>query len=171
MRSFGFQSTSPVWGMTIKEMERVSTTAISIHIPRVGDDEIRTSPRAGDGISIHIPRVGDDLPKLSKPWLRWIFQSTSPVWGMTRWMKPRTKPATFQSTSPVWGMTIPQIDRDASLIISIHIPRVGDDVAERAISSGRRLFQSTSPVWGMTCGGGGRSLDTRDFNPHPPCGG
>ena len=90
-------------------------------------------------------------------------------------------------------MTVPQIDRDARLVISIHIPRAGDDPA--GVISGRvaNAFQSTSPVRGMTvriaretaavgisihipragddlllfCG-----LDKRgNFNPHPPCGG
>ena len=34
--------------------------AISIHIPRVGDDAKSTNKRGQTVISIHIPRVGDD---------------------------------------------------------------------------------------------------------------
>ena len=57
-------------------------------------------------ISIHIPRVGDDGV------------------GGNR----NVAGTLFQSTSPVWGMTTPQEERDAFDAISIHIPRVGDDV-------------------------------------------
>ena len=35
----GFQSTSPVWGMTEISSAYSATQAISIHIPRVGDDD------------------------------------------------------------------------------------------------------------------------------------
>ena len=34
---------------------------ISIHIPRVGDDQILAFTGLVDAISIHIPRVGDDV--------------------------------------------------------------------------------------------------------------
>ena len=34
-----FQSTSPVWGMTLPVVSRGGSLAISIHIPRVGDDD------------------------------------------------------------------------------------------------------------------------------------
>ena len=56
-------------------------------------------------ISIHIPRVGDDQKQAAS----------------------LTVPKVFQSTSPVWGMTLPVVSRGGSLAISIHIPRVGDD--------------------------------------------
>ena len=79
----------------------------------------------------------------------------------------------FQSTSPVWGMTAVDADGTEIYEISIHIPRVGDDLRARAKSFGRvaisihiprvgddtewllkrlklETFQSTSPVWGMT---------------------
>ena len=147
-------------------------------------------------ISIHIPRVGDDVitPRLTpsfKP-----FQSTSPVWGMTRRSPPSSPPSaisihiprvgddereriaaknmrSFQSTSPVWGMTATATKTTAAFLISIHIPRVGDD-ADRSAYRTRisqisihiprvgddyptapaallpASFQSTSPVWGMT---------------------
>ena len=57
----------------------------------------------------------------------------------------------FQSTSPVWGMTsiVDYCSRECA--VSIHIPRVGDDAAYRNWLGVRDGFQSTSPVWGMTC--------------------
>ena len=56
-------------------------------------------------ISIHIPRVGDDI----------------------RQTRANHKAKEFQSTSPVWGMTREDWDEGTPYIISIHIPRVGDD--------------------------------------------
>ena len=58
---FQFQSTSPVWGMTINKEDAHDAGSISIHIPRVGDDD----------------KVSVRFTKHRK------FQSTSPVWGMT----------------------------------------------------------------------------------------
>ena len=56
----------------------------------------------------------------------------------------------FQSTSPVWGMTNRHGVRRAGDLISIHIPRVGDDEIPESLVSFGKQFQSTSPVWGMT---------------------
>ena len=81
------------------------------------------------------------------------FQSTSPVWGMTGYtVLISGNPGEFQSTSPVWGMTRPQSRDFACFVISIHIPRVGDDTDGTTSYTGIVPFQSTSPVWGMTRG-------------------
>ena len=55
-----FQSTSPMWGMTIALFCVQPFTSISIHIPHVGDDPSRALGGRGGKISIHIPHVGDD---------------------------------------------------------------------------------------------------------------
>ena len=68
-------------------------------------DELRD--RRVSRISIHIPRVGDDGGWTQKTWREIIFQSTSPVWGMTE----------------------DKAEFERMRIISIHIPRVGDDIA------------------------------------------
>ena len=81
-----FQSTSPVWGMTLCCRPRRSATGISIHIPRVGDDQRIVSPLPPYLISIHIPRVGDDRIRAGEELTAAEFQSTSPVWGMTQHM-------------------------------------------------------------------------------------
>ena len=101
-----FQSTLPVWGVTWHGMQLRYTGYISIHTPRVGSDQhlflykihayisIHT-PRVGsderketalkkDGISIHTPRVGSDLDWLVGTGINEKFQSTLPVWGVTR---------------------------------------------------------------------------------------
>ena len=47
--------------MTICVMLTADEQRISIHIPRVGDDnEVADALQAAFAISIHIPRVGDD---------------------------------------------------------------------------------------------------------------
>ena len=56
-----FQSTSPVWGMTTTGAVSSRSKTISIHIPRVGDDQKQAA-----SLTVHV-----------------VFQSTSPVWGMT----------------------------------------------------------------------------------------
>ena len=101
-----FQSTSPVWGMTILRERLFENIQISIHIPRVGDDPVMAVRfRPACIISIHIPRVGDDRCRLM---ITAVIDS-------------------FQSTSPVWGMTIIRRWMSTTGFISIHIPRVGDD--------------------------------------------
>ena len=60
------------------------------------------------GLGMHFnphTRVGDDLVVLIFAQTQRIFQSASPVWGMT-------------------GVAFPAL---GLVIISIHIPRVGDD--------------------------------------------
>ena len=133
----------------------------------------REKNASGEWISIHIPRVGDDVGNAAMPVMSALFQSTSPAWGMTSWTKnsglrktfQSTSPAwgmtkfaafcantsTFQSTSPAWGMTWVTKNIDDAFSISIHIPRVGDDVwfCRRVFLT---QFQSTSPAWGMTSG-------------------
>ena len=122
---------------------------VLIHIPRVGDDAYEgTSLSARAAVSIHIPRVGDD-----------IFSASAAAAG-----------SMFQSTSPVWGMTQIQFDGDEETGVSIHIPRVGDDHDAGCGDGQHDGFQSTSPVWGMTL----RKLRILavqlSFNPHPRVG-
>ena len=100
-------------------------------------------------ISIHIPRVGDDPEAVWTDNVGKLFQSTSPVWGMTADEDEKGNvDYTFQSTSPVWGMTIPAEVFDVT-----------------------QVFQSTSPVWGMTHPSSNHNKGSIYFNPHPPCGG
>jgi len=56
-------------------------------------------------ISIHIPRAGDDVCHIIMEASCVIFQSTSPVRGMTVGKDDGLLILVFQSTSPVRGMT------------------------------------------------------------------
>ena len=100
----------------------------------------------------------------------------------------------FQSTSPVWGTTDGLSILLGNGIISIHVPRVGDDKEPRKRVDIHLLFQSTSPLWGTTfliCAmlqwvqgisihvprvgddlwNGLLPWKRPHFNPRPPCGG
>ena len=59
--------------------------------------------------------------------IKLLFQSTLPVWGATIFAILFLPLPSFQSTLPVWGATKEYIDREATLNISIHAPRVGSD--------------------------------------------
>ena len=55
-----FQSTSPVWRTTKIKKPKGTIKYISIHVPRVEDDETRSAKENAYRISIHVPRVEDD---------------------------------------------------------------------------------------------------------------
>ena len=99
----------------------------------------------------------------------------------------------FQSTSPVWRTTMNREESRRAAMISIHVPRVEDDVdnpprrdprchfnprppcggrpsSQRSFLT-RCRFQSTSPVWRTTADSARRISAADDFNPRPPCGG
>ena len=125
-------------------------------------------------ISIHVPRVGDD--RLGRSWSIGcsLFLSTSPVWGTTQARPPDgAQIKAFLSTSPVWGTTVFVVKKSVERrnfyprppcggrrplclelqrrqVISIHVPRVGDDLGCARHHAGAGRFLSTSPVWGTT---------------------
>ena len=100
-------------------------------------------------ISIHGPRVGADQIGTVSSSIRYLFQSTAPVWGPThRESKDLPGRKEFQSTAPVWGPTHCTPMPSSEKQISIHGPRVGAD-------QGSHCFHRPSNY----------------FNPRPPCGG
>ena len=100
------------------------------------------------------------------------FNPRPPCGGRRRLEKLYNIIAPFQSTSPVWRTTGQFFNQVDCQTISIHVPRVEDDIVRKKISGvashfnprppcgGRRtgfyldvfhdLFQSTSPVWRTT---------------------
>ena len=56
----------------------------------------------------------------------------------------------FQSTSPVRGTTFKEYDTVLVPLISIHVPREGDDTCTGRNGAAPGSFQSTSPVRGTT---------------------
>ena len=86
-----FQSTLPVGGATDASHDLYPIDKISIHAPRVGSDSSLLSSPSMDFISIHAPRVGSDLKPMTDKANKFIFQSTLPVWGATRWLPGRSR--------------------------------------------------------------------------------
>ncbi len=191
-RLHAFQSTFPVWGTTIAGLRFQDLDGVSIHVPRVGNDQRARLSLSTQKVSIHVPRVGNDTIGLHSYFAECWFQSTFPVWGTT------ISPEFYK----FWAE------------VSIHVPRVGND--HRGVWSnawrwgfnprspcGERLdrrlpkqdsqsFQSTFPVWGTTvswsccvvstsvsihvprvgndCDPWRRWWKTWCFNPRSPCG-
>ena len=83
-------------------------TAISIHVPRMGDDRGNLVFVPVDHISIHVPRMGDDFCHHCEG----------------------RDDLIFLSTSPVWGTTVVGDDGFRQFRISIHVPRMGDDAGK-----------------------------------------
>ena len=79
------------------------------------------------------------------------FQSTSPVWRTTtrNWTRC-TANLNFNPRPPCGGRRVGQVQRDVVRSISIHVPRVEDDVVSLGGSCAANAFQSTSPVWRTT---------------------
>ena len=145
-----FQSTSPVWRTTADYCMACSSRTISIHVPRVEDDDSRA------GICYQVLYFNPRPPCGGRPlcMILWqnsiLFQSTSPVWRTTKtainspspphYFNPRppcggrqkstvdaTGNCSFQSTSPVWRTTAQICDGNTFVLVSIHVPRVEDD--------------------------------------------
>ena len=83
-------------------------------------------------ISIHVPREGDDPSPPCCTAGEPQFQSTSPVRGTTTGRCASIVLYKFQSTSPVRGTTGFNASFNQPVYISIHVPREGDDRARVA---------------------------------------
>ena len=122
-------------------------------------------------ISIHVPRVEDDDFLLYAQDENIGFQSTSPVW--------RTTPEYCKMfDAHIISIHVPRVEDDFSaqsrryhVKISIHVPRVEDDAAFSRFFPPTSLFQSTSPVWRTTRAHRKPTTWRKHFNPRPPCGG
>ena len=78
-----------------------------------------------------------------------MFQSTPPAWGAT------------------WGMTPSEV---ATMLVSIHAPRVGSDHTRNMAMFSVSVFQSTPSAWGATWRSVSSSQRAGGFNPRPPHG-
>ena len=146
-----FLSTSPARGTT-EDCEAVGiVTIISIHVPREGDDgstpaSIRLTayfyprpPRGGrlcggdidvptTRISIHVPREGDDRARVHCGHAEKIFLSTSPARGTTLLCRDcHARRHDFYPRPPRGGRHPKTAGQPGLDLISIHVPREGDD--------------------------------------------
>ncbi len=169
-----FQSTSPVWRTTPYWQKANQSRYISIHVPRVEDDDSKYSVNNTARNFNPRPPCGGRLQQAKEQPLPHRFQSTSPVWRTTLHIwRVFTVDFKFQSTSPVWRTTMtdtrmlserkhfnPRPPCGGRLFvpahcrvptaISIHVPRVEDDARMITAHSPSFPFQSTSPVWRTT---------------------
>ena len=151
-------------------------------------------------ISIHAPRTGSDQKRSSAQGFKSLFQSTLPARGVTAWRAdhfrevaisihaPRTgsdstrrdgdtADSHFNPRSPHGERQILRVRQAVQLAISIHAPRTGSDMVSHSVlyfdsisihapRTGSdaehtllhiilRLFQSTLPARGATRGGQG----------------
>ena len=100
---------------------------ISIHVPRVEDDQVQHLQRLQMLISIHVPRVEDDVVHFFGAFLYKNFNPRPPCGGRLHAGYSVCPGSVFQSTSPVWRTTSRITGRGAA-----------------------DTFQSTSPVWRTT---------------------
>ena len=98
-----------------------------------------------NAISIHVPREGDD-PRVTLPEKEYNeFQSTSPVRGTTLLQNLSVRVSIFQSTSPVRGTTLELFRAEYQNTISIHVPREGDDLPPGGAAPFRSDFNPRPP--------------------------
>ena len=103
-----FQSTSPVW----------RTTPVVFIVGRL------------EFISIHVPRVEDDLREYGEEAVATDFNPRPPCGGRRIITAHSPSFPKFQSTSPVWRTTGVPFMLIARSFISIHVPRVEDDLTQ-----------------------------------------
>ena len=136
------------------------------------DDETRSAKENAYRVSIHVPRVEDDELSVKSEGGKSEFQSTSPVWRTTRLGLGRLRELYVSIHVPRVEDDATQEKRCDAVHVSIHVPRVEDDhqtnyygvmdggfnprppcggrLKNADGSNGRHWFQSTSPVWRTT---------------------
>ena len=137
----------------------------------MGDDQGFVVSHQRLDISIHIPRVGDDYNPYMHSSNLVLFQSTSPVWGMTIMLPISVKTSSISIHIPRVGDDpgfVPLLDENTS--ISIHIPRVGDDFSAKYAADLPGISIHIPRVGDDACATA-PGASSMYFNPHPPCGG
>ncbi len=166
-----FQSTSPVWRTTRPRSSSCRSMPISIHVPRVEDDTGRWGRRCSTLYFNPRPPCGGRLLRSVLKARTSSFQSTSPVWRTTCAQLTACSIRTHFNPRPPCGGRQHSVNRGlAPNHISIHVPRVEDDLADYVVLLSRfisihvpRVEDDTIllPPHGTRC----------NFNPRPPCGG
>ena len=170
---FKFQSTRPVRGATMACWLRCHKSAISIHAPRAGRDQLASNTLPAIGISIHAPRAGRDMPPLVRqPSI--AISIHAPRAGRDS-DGSRSNSSTieisihapragrdqgvlqfhdfryyFNPRAPCGARRKTGLDPVDGLLISIHAPRAGRDATITPIIKPCSVFQSTRPVRGAT---------------------
>ena len=123
-----FLSTSPAWGTTSVKSILVPTSEFLSTSPAWGTTPCCGPRWPGTRISIHVPRVGDDQENAANITAVAQFLSTSPAWGTTvcKQCHELLHPD-FYPRPPRGGRLMSFNLFALGWAISIHVPRVGDD--------------------------------------------
>ena len=137
-----------MWRTTYDESNAMVDYFISIHVPRVEDDNQGETKNENHRNFNPRPPCGGRLNRIGERSKHINFNPRPPCGGRLCDYRWDGEIVEFQSTSPVWRTTQEKIRTSVAMYISIHVPRVEDD--------GYR---------------GRRNHKRCHFNPRPPCGG
>ena len=94
----------------------------------MGDDHLISQIKRGSSISIHVPRVGDDQRRGKSVFLHENFYPRPPRGGrLGAFMRFLYSIFNFYPRPPRGGRPSAEHRQFAGIRISIHVPRVGDD--------------------------------------------
>ncbi len=165
-----FQSTFPARGTTQHSCKAGTTPKISIHVPREGNDlGAYSSIRYGFHFNPRSPR-GERPVHNCRPNDLVLFQSTFPARGTTHVAIVFVGLLPFQSTFPARGTTVEIRAFNYNRVISIHVPREGNDILSPGWTEILKIFQSTFPARGTTCANRREKSLPANFNPRSPRG-
>ena len=167
---------------------------VSIHAPRVGERPGCRRSALRRRVSIHAPRVGERRGRSDGKPERGSFNPRSPRGGATQTCGASVCPRMFQSTLPAWGSdgsgsdysqpiklfqsTLPAWGSDNRLLasshlsgVSIHAPRVGERLVQRAHLGLLGYVSIHAPRVGERRPSGVTRVQPGGFNPRSPRGG
>ena len=149
---YGFQSTHPMRGATLRLGAHGAGHGISIHAPHAGcDNNTDKSPVRDPAISIHAPHAGCDQEIREAAREQPPFQSTHPMRGATAPSGVPQVPITISIHAPHAGCDSSKtVLRLTFELISIHAPHAGCDPFVWLRGARPPRFQSTHPMRGAT---------------------
>ena len=161
-----------MWRTTRSSLCSPCERLISIHVPRVEDDRVFDRLRL---VLVHFnprPPCGGRRPRWRLVSSQIYFNPRPPCGGRQKCLAGELNAVLyFNPRPPCGGRPMERSPIRDTEIISIHVPRVEDDLLYNMLIGNYRRFQSTSPVWRTTRRTSERRLPRRYFNPRPPCGG
>ena len=101
-----FQSTRPIRGATLPDLEPLPAERISIHAPHTGRDYVTDKLAPRMVISIHAPHTGRDLTTWKPPDCFTYFNPRAPYGARRHAIFAATRTRRFQSTRPIRGATL-----------------------------------------------------------------
>ena len=165
-----FQSTRPVRGATRSRWRQLIQFVISIHAPRAGRDERRSTTRHNQVISIHAPRAGRDDSRLSAARGVLDFNPRAPCGARQKEVTQLIASVTFQSTRPVRGATANRNQHDCQEThFNPRAPCGARRLLHTCYISSNQYFNPRAPC-GARLQRFSQCIFVLYFNPRAPCG-